>query len=180
MLAGLALLAAAGALAACNLLAAARAGAAARAVVARWPAAAAGSAGTESDALQEADTVVIDGRAYLGLLEISRLELTLPVQAECTDEALALGPCRWMGGPAGRLVIAGHNYAGQFGALGRLARGDAVAFTDAGGTVRRYTVAAVQRLSGTDAAAMAGGGWDLTLFTCTLSGGRLAVRCTAA
>ena len=125
-------------------------------------------------------TVEVDGARYLGYLTIPALDLQLPVRAELTDGALRLSPCRYSGtAEGGGLVIAAHNYREHFAALSTLKEGDAVYFTDADGVLHVYAVSCLETLNAAETERMTGGGWDLTLFTCTYSGrARLTVRCT--
>lgn len=127
----------------------------------------------------EMPTRQIDGTIYLGLLEIPKLNLLLPVIDQCTEGNLKLAPCRYAGAVyQPDFVICAHNYTAHFGSLGSLGLEDAVLFTDLDGNVFSYTVASVEVLAPTDVEAMTQSGWDLTLFTCTVGGqNRLAVRC---
>lgn len=122
---------------------------------------------------------VIDGRAYIGTLEIPALELTLPVISQWSDAALKNAPCRYGGSPySGGFIIAGHNYRGHFGRLRALPEGSAVTFTDMDGNRFSYEVVLTETLRADEVEEMCSGDWALTLFTCT--GGnryRLAVRC---
>ncbi|MCI2105811.1 MAG: sortase [Intestinimonas sp.] len=127
----------------------------------------------------EIQSVKIDGDDYIGVLDIPSLELSLPVMGSWSDSALKNSPCRYAGSYlSDDMIIAGHNYRRQFGALGRLETGDAVTFTDVDGYVCRYKVVALETLAGTDVEGMTSGDWDLTLFTCTYGGrSRITVRC---
>lgn len=127
----------------------------------------------------EMPTVWIDGNEYIGTLDFPALGLTLPVMADWDYDKLRIAPCRYAGTTAGNLVIAGHNYRSHFGQLDTLQPGDEVRFTDAEGSVLTYRVAETEVLPPTAIEEMTGGDWDMTLFTCTLSGQtRLTVRCS--
>lgn len=130
----------------------------------------------------EPETVLIDGREYIGYLSIPALNLELPVQGEWSYPNLKISPCRYTGSPAdGDLVIAAHNYKKHFGQISTLQPGTAVEFTNAAGRVFRYTVDRVETLEATALEEMTAGDWDLTLFTCTYGGqSRVTVRCSAA
>jgi sortase A len=134
--------------------------------------------GTEA-ADEEPATVEIDGRAYLGRLDIPALGLSLPVLDSWSYSGLKLAPCRYSGsGADGDLVIAGHNYESHFGALKSLRVGDQILLTDGDGSQIVYEVAALEQLEPTDVDQMTAGDWPLTLFTCTMSGtARITVRC---
>ena len=127
----------------------------------------------------EMPTVETGGVEYIGILAIPALELELPVVSTWSDALLDLAPCRYTGSAyLDDLIIAGHNYRGHFGALHRLAPGDAVQFTDTAGNLFSYTVSEIQELPGTALEEMEAGDWDLTLFTCTLSRtSRVTIRC---
>ena len=127
----------------------------------------------------EMPVVEIDGIEYIGTLEISALELELPVISTWSDALLDCAPCRYVGSAyLGDLIIAGHNCRGHFGALHRLLPGDVVQFTDAAGNRFSYTVSQIEELPGSAVEEMEAGDWDLTLFTCTLSRtSRTTIRC---
>ena len=127
-------------------------------------------------------TVEIDGYEYIGTLSIPALGLELPVMDGWSYPALRVAPCRYLGSAySGGFVIMAHNYARHFGAIGTLAPGEAVSFTDVDGNVFEYSVAETQILQPTAVDEMNSGGWDLTLFTCTPGGRtRVTVRCAAA
>lgn len=129
--------------------------------------------------LREMETVYIDGRYYIGYLEIPSLGLYLPVQSDWSYDALRATPCRYSGSYyTDDLTICGHNYAKHFGSLWSLTEGDPVLFTDVNGDVHYYTVALVETLEPTAIEAMTAGEYALSLFTCTVGGRyRVTVRC---
>ncbi len=126
--------------------------------------------------------IEIDGDVYVGVLDIPALGLTLPVMQEMDYKKLRLAPCRYRGSAEERnLIIAGHNYKTHFGRLGKLSVGDSISFTDVGGNVYNYTVSETKLIDGSNSAEMTAGEWDLSLFTCNLSGAaRVTVRCSLA
>ena len=126
--------------------------------------------------------VVVDGVAYIGILEIPALELTLPVTGEWSYDRLKIALSRYAGSAyLDNLVIMGHNYPAFFKNLGDLRPGDEICFTDADGNVFSYTVADLEQLRAVQVEDMITGDWDLTLFTCTPGGQlRIAVRCLRA
>ena len=130
----------------------------------------------------EMPTVEIDGNAYIGTLDIPRLNISLPIMGEWSDAKLKTAPCRYAGTAyRSGFVISGHNYRRHFGPLGRIAPGDRVTFTDVDGNVFAYNVAEIQVLKPTAIEDMLSEKWDLSLFTCTLGGQtRLTVRCEKA
>ena len=124
----------------------------------------------------------IDGRSYIGVLDIPALELSLPIISEWSYDALQIAPCRYSGSAyLDNLVIAGHNYRSHFASLPQLQPGDTVTFTDMDGNVFSYAVSSLETLSSYAISDMTSGDWDLTLFTCTVGGqSRLAIRCDRA
>lgn len=124
----------------------------------------------------------VDGKRYVGYLEIPALELKLPVLEEWSYPNLKLSPCRYTGSPyQNNMVVAAHNYARHFGRLKELTEGDEVRFTDMDGNVFVYTVLDQEQLTPRPVEAILAGDWDLSLFTCTLGGrSRLTIRCMQA
>lgn len=131
------------------------------------------------DPNREMPTVMIDGNAYIGTLDIPSLNLSLPVMSDWSYPKLRISPCRYAGTAyQSGFVIAGHNYSRHFGPLSSLSAGDRVIFTDEDGNVFYYQVAETQVLKPTAIEEMVSDDWDLSLFTCTLGGRtRLTVRC---
>lgn len=128
----------------------------------------------------EMPVVEIDGREYVGTLDMPGIDRNLPVLNSWDDELLQISPCRYRG-PAytGNLILMAHNYDSHFGRLKKLCIGDLVAFRDMDGNLFTYEVAAMETLNPQDTDKMEEGDWDLTLFTCTTGGQtRVTVRCT--
>ncbi len=125
-------------------------------------------------------TVELDGRVYAGVLTIPSLGLELPVLQDWSYPNLQLAPCRYDGSAAaGDLVIAAHNFSSHFGNIQSLNSGDLIHFTDLSGMVHTYEVIQTEMIGGYDVETMKNGAeeWDITLFTCTLSGRtRVTVR----
>lgn len=121
----------------------------------------------------------VDGREYIGTLEIPALELSLPVLSQWSYPNLKLGPCRYTGSAyQDDLIIAAHNYTAHFARLNSLNIGDEVRFTDADGNIFCYTVSYLEQLHGSAVEEMQAGDWALSLFTCTVGGQyRVVVRC---
>ena len=121
----------------------------------------------------------IDGEAYIGILAIPALDLTLPVISQWSYPGLKKAPCRYQGSAyKDNLVIAGHNYRTHFYGLKNLQCGDEVLFTDYDGNHFYYRVTEVEVLDATAVEQMQTGHWALTLFTCTYGGqSRVTVRC---
>lgn len=127
----------------------------------------------------EMQSVEIDGTAYVGMLQIPSLELSLPVARDFSYETLNSSVCRYAGTvPDQDMIIAGHNYRCHFKDLGTLVVGDEVEFTDVTGRVSSYTVVQMEILPGTAADRLTWSEPGLTLFTCTYDGARrVVVRC---
>ena len=129
---------------------------------------------------KQMQSVVIDGKEYIGSLDFPTLDQSFPILKNCNDELLKLAPCRYTGSYLkDNMIIAGHNYSSGFGLIKRLEIGDKVFFTDTLGNTLTYKVKDVQEIDGMDIKGMKEKGeWDLTVFTCTYGGqSRYAVRC---
>ncbi len=116
-------------------------------------------------------TVNIDGYDYIGYVEIPKIGIKLPVMSDWDYDRLKIAPCRNFGSVNNNdLVIAGHNYTVHFGKLDNLTEGDAVVFTDVNGKVYSYAVQKLDTVSAENVDAVQNSGYDLVLYTCTLSG----------
>ncbi len=140
---------------------------------------------TEPTEPPEDPAVELGGQFYTGILTIPSLGVELPVIRDWSYPNLRQAPCRYRGAAAaGDLVIAAHNYQSHFGKLNHLASGEQIVFTDVHGKVYVYEVLQTEMINGHDVDAMLAGSdeeWDLTLFTCTLSGqSRVSVRAVLA
>ncbi len=124
----------------------------------------------------------LDGYRYIGTIEISSLDMQLPVMSEWSYAGLKNAPGRYAGSVyTNDIVIAAHNYTSHFGQIKKLAQGDTVQFTDIRGNVFIYHVIGTELLGPYDTEKMVSGVWDLTLFTCTIGGAqRVTVRCELA
>jgi sortase A len=127
----------------------------------------------------EMPVIPIADKKYIGTLSIPSLSLELPVMDSFSYVGLRISPCRYSGSAyQDNLVIAAHNYRTHFGKLKNLKAGDQIILTDADGNVFSYEVKGFEILEPEDIDGMNESSYDLTLFTCTLSGQeRLAVRC---
>lgn len=139
-----------------------------------------GSPATQTLSSDTPNTLVVDGKEYIGAVRLVPFDLTLPVMANWSYPDLKIAPCRYCGSVTGDdLVIMAHNYEAHFGLLGKLNPGDLIEFTDAAGVVHRYSVEAVEVLQPSDICEMTAGVYALTLFTCTYGGeNRVTVRCS--
>lgn len=124
----------------------------------------------------------LDGSMYTAVIRIPALNLGLPVKSELTMADLKETPCRYTGSIKGNdIIIGAHNYDSHFGNIKSLVYGDEIILTDASGEETVYTVSELELIDGTDVENMKAGQWDLTLFTCNLSGrARVTVRCARA
>lgn len=121
----------------------------------------------------------IDGYLYIGKVTVPALGLELPIMDTWDYKRMKIAPCRYAG-TAYRpgFVLCGHNYTSHFGRLKNLTPGDSVLFTDLAGNVFSYEVAKLETLAPTAVEEMKSADWDLTLFSCTISGqARVTVRC---
>lgn len=120
-----------------------------------------------------------DGRRYVGVITIPALEVELPVLKGWSRSGAKIAPCRIEGTPyMDDLVICAHNYQSHFGRLNTLKTGDLVQFMDMEGNLFTYQVVSFEILQPNQAELLRSGGWDLTLFTCTIGGqSRFTVRC---
>ena len=134
---------------------------------------------SRTDEQEEITAVVIDKENYIGMLEIPSLRLELPVMGEWSYPKLRIAPCRYTGSVyQNDMIIAGHNYDSHFGRLKKLQAGDEIRFTDVHGITYFYKVISQEILEKNAVEQIKKGGWDLTLFTCTIGGTRrIAVRC---
>lgn len=121
----------------------------------------------------------IDGQDYIGYLKLEKLGLHLPIISEWSYEKIKIAPARYQGSAyLKNMVLLAHNYQSHFGKLERLELGDRLYFSDMDGNDFRYKVTSKEEISGDDVTKLLDGNWDLTLFTCTLSGEfRTVIRC---
>ena len=124
-------------------------------------------------------TVSVYGHRYIGVLSIPALGLELSVMDDCDDRSMDVAPGRFSGSAYDPgFVIGGHNYVSHFGRLNRLRAGNIIVFTDMNGVQFRYEVSAIEVIRDTAVDDLISDSWDLSLFTCTFTGGeRLVVRC---
>ncbi len=134
-----------------------------------------------TEEITEEPVIEIENNEYIGYISLPALGIELPVMSSWSYDNLKISPCRYKGSIAGGdLIIAAHNYNSHFGRLGDMQGGEEIIFTCADGTILNYEVIQTENISGKDVEAMEFGSaddWDLTLFTCTLSGqSRVTVR----
>lgn len=129
---------------------------------------------------------LIDGNAYIGILEIPSLSLSLPVMSSWDYDKLKVAPCYYNGSYlSDDLVICAHNYKAHFGKLKTLDMGEKIRFVTVRGDIYEYQISnarvlkdtAIEDMITNQATDATKEDWDLTLFTCTLGGqARLAIR----
>ena len=127
----------------------------------------------------EMETVDIDGRSYVGEIQIPDLELSLPVLSQWSYDNLKLAPCRSSGNlKSNDLVILAHSYRRHFGRIASLAQGAELYFKDVNENITKYQVSSIEILQPDQVDEMTAGEFPLTLFTCTYdSKSRIAIRC---
>lgn len=132
----------------------------------------------EATPIPEMPEMEIDGKKYIGYLEMPTIGITLPVMGDWSYAQLRAAPCRYWGSAYDdSLVIMAHNYDRHFGRISTLEIGAPVQFVDAEGNIFRYVVAAHEMLEPYDVEKMLAEEWGMTLFTCTYGGAkRITVR----
>ena len=125
--------------------------------------------------------VDVEGRSFIGTVQIPSLGLLLPIQDEWSNDNAKVSVCRYKGSAYDNdLIVCGHNYVEHFGTLNELEMGAEVVFTDMSGRSFYYVVTNIESLGSYDIEEMEAGDWDFTLFTCTVGGAnRVTVRCEA-
>lgn len=135
---------------------------------------------TDGNGLKKSKTISVDNNYYSGIIDIPEIGIKLPVMSEWNYDNLNISPCLFYNDEKNnRKIIAGHNYSSHFGKLKQLKQGDYIIFTNAENKRVIYKVLQTEILGSTDTDKMLGGDdWNLTLFTCSLSGyERVTVRC---
>lgn len=127
---------------------------------------------------EEEKTLEIDGNNYLGIIEIPRLNLRLPVMSEFSYDKLRISPCIYYGSITNNdLIICAHSYASHFGYLSMLEQGDIILITDINNNVYAYEVLVKEVLDSKSVSEMINNDFDLTLYTCSSSGlERITIR----
>lgn len=138
---------------------------------------------TDGNGLKKSKTISVDNNYYSGIIDIPEIGIKLPVMSEWNYDNLNISPCLFYNDEKNnRKIIAGHNYSSHFGKLKQLKQGDYIIFTNAENKRVIYKVLQTEILGSTDTDKILGGDdWNLTLFTCSLSGyERVTVRCIQA
>lgn len=123
--------------------------------------------------------VDVDGRSFVGTVQIPSLGLLLPIQDEWASDNAKISICRYKGSVYDNdLIVCGHNYVEHFGTLPDLEIGSEVIVTDMNGKSFYFEVTNMETLGAYDVDEMVAGEWDFTMFTCTIGGSnRVTVRC---
>ncbi len=121
----------------------------------------------------------VDGRSFVGTVQIPSLGLILPIQDQWSKENAKVAICRYSGSVyENDLIVCGHNYVEHFGRLPELEIGADVIVTDMNGISFHFVVSNIETLGAYDTEKMESGQWDFTMFTCTVGGAnRVTVRC---
>ena len=115
---------------------------------------------------------IVNGEEIIGVIEIPRTGLMLPVLSSWDNDKLKRYPCYYHGSIYRKdAVFCSHDYPFQFGGLNVLEDGDEACFLDADGNIFTYAFREQEYLQPTDVEAMTfKDDWDLTLFTCAYNG----------
>lgn len=115
---------------------------------------------------------IVNGEEIIGVIEIPRTGLMLPVLSSWDYDKLKRYPCYYHGSIYRKdAVFCSHDYPFQFGGLNILEDGDEARFLDADGNIFTYAFREQEYLQPTDVEAMTfKDDWDLTLFTCAYNG----------
>lgn len=121
----------------------------------------------------------IDGHEYIGYVKIKRLGLKLPIMSSWSYEKIKISPARYQGSVyEDNMVLLAHNYHAHFGKLYQLEKNDEIVFYDMDDNEFVFKVKDKEEIRGDKLDELLSGEWDLTLFTCTLSGEfRTVIRC---
>ena len=129
----------------------------------------------------------LEGYTVIARLDVSSLDIHLPVLSETSKDALKVSVCCYSepdAGEDGNLVITGHNYnnGAHFGTLDKISIGDHVTLTDQSGQTYVYTVYETDHIKPDEPQKLDDTEYqnELTLLTCESHGNRrLVVRCKA-
>lgn len=116
---------------------------------------------------------------YIGILNIPKLNLELPINSDSSYESLKIAPGLYYGSiDTNNLIICGHSYKTHFKYLNNLNKGDKIIFTDIFGENYSFEVLKIEILNANEVDKMINNEYDLTLYTCTSDGAnRITVRC---
>lgn len=124
--------------------------------------------------------IEIDGKDFVGLLEIPDRNIKLPVAASWGTSDFSFRPARYTGSVYNNTLIIGGKYAeGNFDFIDSLEPGEEITFTDMFGFVFDYTVEKISHSDNADTETLQSGSSTLTLFV-KKDSVYLIVRCSDA
>lgn len=114
----------------------------------------------------------VDQEEIIGVIEIQRNQMVLPVLSTWDYAKLKRYPCYYHGSVYSKdAVFCSHDYPFQFGGLHQLQEGDTARFIDVKGNIFTYAYREREYLQPQDVEQMVlKDNWDLTLFTCAFNG----------
>ncbi len=117
-----------------------------------------------SSSTDAGDSLIIDGKGYVGIIEIPSINLTLPVLASCENGNLERGICLYYSN--GNYVIGGHNRVSQFRPIYNLRIGDKLVFYDTHSNKKEYKLVKTEILLPENIKQFTTSEYGVTLFTC--------------
>jgi len=113
----------------------------------------------------EMPALEVDGRDYVGIIEVLKYDRTLPIAAKWDAGAVDRFPCRYTGSIYdGTLIIGGSDNEGQFDFMKLITGGDAVHITDVTGTRYAYVVTDIQKSDNVSTANLTSKDTDLVFY----------------
>lgn len=107
----------------------------------------------------------LDGKDYVGILEIPLYSVKLPVAAKWDKSELKKAPCRFAGSVYdGTMVIGGSDNAGQLDFMENITETDALYFTDMSGERFSFTVTEIEKTKDASEKTLTDGDFDLVIF----------------
>lgn len=115
--------------------------------------------------------LVINDSEYIGFIHLENSDIYLPINKEYTKDNLKYSPTVYYGSiEDNNLIICAHNRRYQFGFLLNIKVGNKFTITDVNNNIYEYEVCEIEELKADSVDEMINNNYDLTLFTCTLSG----------
>lgn len=106
------------------------------------------------------------GEDFVGILEISRFEVKLPINDEWNKNKVKKYPCRYKGSNyEGNMIIGGTDFRGQFDFVSKIDIADEVSVIDVKGTKFQYKVSEVIHTKNITTEKLQREGYDLVLFS---------------
>lgn len=126
---------------------------------------------------KETAGILINGKEYIGYLEIPSRNIQWPILAYYNDKDVKSSPALYYGNMEDIAVICGHNYRSHFAHLHYLKKGDTINFINTNNEIIEYIIDKIEILKPSQISDMTLTTYDLTLFTCTDGGKeRLTLR----